>query len=214
MTTISFLTDAQQQQVEAAVASAEKRTAGEIVVMIASAAYHYPLSEVIAATAFALPLSVLLTYALGSVLWLGTRDMWLFMGLFAVLFLVCRLAVRRLPAVKRRFISRQEIDEEVEEAAVTAFYRKGLHHTRDETGVLLFIAVFEKKVWLLADRGINAKVGQDSWKEITRKLTTGIQENRAADAICTAVAEIGDLLADHFPIKPDDTNELKNLIIE
>ena len=37
---------------------------------------------------------------------------------------------------------------------------------------------------------------------------------RAADAICGAVEKIGALLAEHFPIKPHDTDELQNVIVE
>jgi putative membrane protein len=42
----------------------------------------------------------------------------------------------------------------------------------------------------------------------------GIKQKRQTDAICEAVEEIAYLLKTHFPIKPDDTDELKNLIIE
>ena len=42
----------------------------------------------------------------------------------------------------------------------------------------------------------------------------GIREKRPVEAICEAVKTVGEMLAEHFPIKADDTNELKNLIIE
>ena len=45
-------------------------------------------------------------------------------------------------------------DEEVQEAVLTAFFKEELYRTRDETGILIFISVFEHKVWVLADRGI------------------------------------------------------------
>jgi putative membrane protein len=45
-------------------------------------------------------------------------------------------------------------------------------------------------------------------------ITDGIKQKRPADAICEAVEKIGELLKTYFPIKPDDTDELKNLIIE
>ena len=45
-------------------------------------------------------------------------------------------------------------------------------------------------------------------------IIDGIKQKRQAEAICKAVEKTGDLLKEHFPIKPDDTDELDNLIIE
>jgi putative membrane protein len=209
-----FLNDSEKRQVQTAVANAEMKTAGEIVVMIVPASYSYPMAEVVGAAACALPVSILLTIYTGGLFWVGTRDMWLFMGFFAVLFFGFRYLVKGLPGFKRRFISKREVEEEVQEAAVTAFYQNGLFRTRDETGVLLYISVFEHKVWVLADRGINDKVPKDAWNEVVDVITSGIHEKCQADAICTAVESVGAMLARHFPARPDDTDELKNLIIE
>ncbi|MGD8990944.1 MAG: TPM domain-containing protein [Desulfobacterales bacterium] len=209
-----FLTLDERQQVEKAVKAAEKLTAGEIVVMIISSSYQYPLANVIGATAFALPLALVLTQLTGSKLWIGAHNMWLFLGLFTVVFILLHEIIKRTGWLKRCFISQREIDDEVKEAAVTQFFDQGLYRTRHETGVLVLISVFERRVWVLADRGINAKVRQKQWDDIVTIITEGIKQKRPADAICAAVEKIGDLLKTHFPIKPDDTNELKNLIIE
>jgi len=212
--TKKFLSGTEKKQVEAAVADAEKKTAGEIVVMIVPGSYNYPMAEVIGAAACALPVAILLSIYIGGLFWFGTRDMWLFMGVFTVLFIGFRSLVKRVLWFKRRFISKREVEEEVQEAAVTAFFQNGLFRTRDETGVLIYISVFERKVWVLADRGINGKVPKDAWNEVVDVITDGIREKRPAEAICTAVGSVGEMLSRHFPIKPDDTNELKNLIIE
>ena len=209
-----FLTDDERSRVENAVKAAEKRTAGEIVVMIISSSYQYPLAIVIGATALALPLALLLTPLTGSWLWIGPQNMWLFLGFLTVFFIIFHQVVKRTAWLKRLFISQREIDDEVEEAAVTQFFDQDLYRTRDENGVLVLISVFERRVWMLADRGINAKVQQNQWDDIVTMITDGIKQQRAADAICAAVEKIGDLLEAYFPIKPDDTNELKNLVIE
>ena len=209
-----FLTDAERHQVKEAVRTAEKLTAGEIVVMIISSSYQYPLANVIGATTFALPLALILTPLTGSWLWIGAQNMWLFLGFLTVLFVLFHAVIKRTLWLKRFFISQREIDDEVEEAAVTQFFDQGLYRTRDETGVLVLISVFERRVWVLADRGISAKVVEGQWDDIVSMITDGIRQKRPADAICAAVEKIGDLLKTHFPVKPDDTDELKNLIIE
>lgn len=160
-----------------------------------------------------MPLALLAAHYTGAWLWIGTDNMWLFLGWFALLFWLAHGLLDRWPALKRRFISRREIDEEVEEAAVTAFFRHGLYRTRDANGVLLFISVFERKVWLLADKGIHAKIPQAQWNDLVQRVTQGIGQGQRVPAISSAITEIGDLLAAHFPIRPDDTNELANLII-
>jgi putative membrane protein len=209
-----FLSQADHERIRKAVADAEKKTAGEIVCMVVSSSYPYPLANVLGATAVALPASLLGTHFLGARLWIGSQNMWLFLGLFSLCFALFYWAVERFPALKRRFISLREIDAEVEEAAINTFFRQGLYRTRDATGVLLFISVFEHKVWLLADQGIHEKVPRDEWDALMVQITRGIREGHRTDAICGAIQTIGQRLESHFPVKADDTDELKNLIIE
>jgi putative membrane protein len=171
------------------------------------------MASVLGATALALPLALLGAHVMGGWLWIGTHNMWLFLGLFALFFALFYLIVDRSPWLKRLFISKREIDEEVEEAAVTEFFKQGLHRTRDANAVLLFISVFEHKVWLLADKGIHEKVPQSDWEALVGRITRGIHKGQRGDAICDAIDDIAKLLQTHFPIKPDDTDELSNLII-
>ncbi len=209
-----FLSEEEKKQIEAAVSQAEKKTSGEIVCLIQSASYHYPMAQVLGGTAMALPAALALTPYIGGRLWLGTQNMWLFVSIFCLLFAIFYLLVKHTPPLKRWFISQREIDEEVEEAAVTSFFRHGLYRTRDATGVLIFISVFEHKVWVLADHGINAKVPEGQWDTIVAAIKDGIKAGQPAQAICQAVESAGRTLAEHFPVRPDDTDELDNLILE
>ena len=209
----SFLTEQDYQRIDDAVKAAEAKTSGEIVCMVQSASYHYPMANVLGAATFAFPSALILTPLVGGWFWLGTQNLWLFLGLFSLIFVVSYLLVKNSPALKRWFISSREIDEEVEEAAVTRFFRHGLHRTRDATGVLIFISVFEHKVWVLADHGINAKLDQNTWDGIVLTITRGIKDGQPCDAICDAVRQVGEMLESHFPIQPDDTDELSNVII-
>jgi putative membrane protein len=211
--TQKFLTPNELEQVDAAVKTAESHTSGEIVCMIRSASYHYPMAAVLAATTLTLPTALILTPLIGGWLWLGTQNMWLFLGLFSVFFIVFYLFTQNVAGLKRRFISSREIEQEVEEAAVTGFFRHGLYRTRDATGVLIFISVFEHKVWVLADHGINAKIESGAWQQIVDIITDGIKKGQSAPAICTAIQKVGHILKTHFPRKPDDTDELSNVIM-
>lgn len=209
-----FLTDDERTRVTVAVKEAEKLTSGEIVVMVISASYHYPIANIIGAAVFGLPLALIFTTLTGEWLWIGGQNMWLFLGFLIVFFILLHEIIKRTLWFKRCFISEREFKEEVEEAAITHFFNQGLYRTRDETGVLVLISVFERKVWVLADVGINAKVHEGQWDDIVKIIIDGIKQIRQTEAICKAVEKTGDLLKEHFPIKPDDTDELGNLIIE
>jgi putative membrane protein len=209
-----FINDQDIIKIENAVKEAERQTSGEIVPMIVARSYHYPLSDVIGGFAFALPVALLLTYFIGGWLWIGHHNMWLFLGLITIFFICFNQTVKRIDSLKRFFISDKEIEEEVEEAAVTAFFREGLYRTKDETGILIFISVFERRVWVLADRGINAKVKEGEWDAIVRMITEGIKNKNQTDGICKAIGETARILKEHFPKKADDKDELKNLIVE
>jgi putative membrane protein len=208
-----FLNENERDRVTEAVREAEKLTAGEIVVKIISASYHYPMANAIGAVLFALPLALVLTVLTGEWLWIGSQNMWLLLGYLTVIFIVFHEVIKRTRWLKRLFISEREVEEEVKEAAVTTFFSEGLYRTRDETGVLLLISVFEHKVWILADNGINARIQDGQWEDIVGRLIRGIKQKQQADAICEAVEQIGAILKAYFPVKPDDTNELQNLIV-
>jgi putative membrane protein len=212
--TQQFLSESDREKIQKAVRSAESQTSGEIVPMVVSYSYHYPMANVLGAVSFSLPLSILTTYLLGHIFWLGSQNMWIFMGVFGILFICFHALIKRTPFLKRIFVATVEMEEEVQEAAVVAFYKEGLYRTREETGILIFISVFERKVWVLADRGIHARVPHESWDKIVEHIVQGIKQRRQADAICEAVGIGGRLLAEHFPVRPDDTDELENLIVE
>lgn len=212
--TQQFLSDNDRENIAAAVRQAEQHTSGEIVPVVVPCSYEYPVADILGAASLSLPISIVATYLLGHLFWLGAQNMWIFMGVFGLCFIGFRALVKRTLPLKRRFVSTREMEEEVHEAAVTTFFKEGLYRTREETGVLIFISVFEHKVWVLADKGINERVPQGSWDDIVTHISQGIKQRRQAQAICEAVGMVGRLLALHFPIRSDDQNELQDLIVK
>ena len=198
----------EKQRIELAVQQAEKRTSGEIVPMVVDESYDYPRAEIIGAGLFSLATAVSLSWGFFG------ESLWHFLWLFALCYFPFKLLIRKLPTLRRRLIHPVEISAEVEEKAIVSFLEQGLHHTRDETGILILISLFEHRVHVLADRGINAVVPTGSWDEIVQIITNGIHSGDACNALCAAIESCGQLLAEHFPVKTDDTDELPNLIID
>ncbi len=215
--TKKFLTEADRKRIVESVKKVEKITSGEIVPMVVSSSYSYPLANVLGALSIGSVIAVLVTlYVSYTKSWEGftAYDLWTFPAVFSVSFVLFYFVVKLVLPLKRIFISKEEMRHEVEEAALTSFYKHGLGNTRDKTGVLIYISVFERLAYVLADEGINAKVNPDVWKEVVNRIIRGIKEKRQADGIVEAVKLCGDLLKENFPIKPDDTDELENLIVD
>lgn len=209
-----FLTVTEQNTITAAVQAAEKTTAGEIVPMVVSKSGDYPQASTVCSASLALPLSFLFTAIIGQFFWIGSQNMWLFLGIFALFFIPIYVLVQRTDRLKTYFLNEQHVEEIVSKSALAAFYRQGLYKTEGENGILLYISVLEKKVWILADAGINNKIEQSRWDAVIEELTVGIKEKQQCEAICRAINSIGSILQEHFPYKKDDTDELHNLIID
>lgn len=208
MKAANFFTEEEKARIEDTVRQVEERTRGEIVPMVVDEAYHYPRAEILGAGCFALALGTLLSWGFGH------SSVWAFLPIFLLAYYPFKVVIREVPALKRRLIAAGEIDEEVEERALVAFLDNGLHQTREGTGILILLSLFEHRVYVLADHGINHAAPRESWDRIVQMVTAGLRENRACDALCEAIQYCGDLLAEHFPPRDDDTDELPNLVVD
>jgi putative membrane protein len=104
--------------------------------------------------------------------------------------------------------------ERAQRAAMRQFLAQGLQNTKDRTGVLIFVSVAERYAAIIADEGINAKVEQNVWDGAMADLISAIKEKRAADGLLAAIERCGAVLAQHFPAKPGDKNEIPDKVVE
>ncbi|MCX6151216.1 MAG: TPM domain-containing protein [Ignavibacteriales bacterium] len=100
----------------------------------------------------------------------------------------------------------------VHELALAEFIRLKMHETRDKTGILIIILLEERKFHILADEGINEKVPDNTWDDISNEMQTEFQKGLFSEGIILGVEKVGKILQVHFPIKADDTNELSNKV--
>jgi len=201
-----FFTPAEQERIRLAVATAEKTTSGEIATMVVARSDSYReaviLTSVFCAALLALVIAIVSHHI----------TIWSYLPMAIVLFFPLQLLAKQIPALQKPFITASRLHEAVRERAVRAFYEKELYRTKDETGILIFISIFEHKVWILGDRGINARIPADSWGELVQMLVAGLKEGRAADALCEVIKCCGEELAKNFPREADDMNELRDEI--
>ncbi len=226
-----FFSEEEKIKINNAVKAAESNTSGEIATMVVAASDSYREAETLGAILTAGLLSfvveVLLEYyavSMGNNDWnrlnfssteffLYGGSIWTFIPMVFVLFLPVRHLFRSYPALKLPFAGKKRIEEAVRERAVRAFYEKRLYKTRDETGILIFISLLERKVWILGDRGVDNKLSHSAWQELVKKLTRGIREGKACEALCNVIFLMGIELERHFPRRSDDVNELSDELL-
>ncbi len=203
----SFFTEDERKGIREATREAESRTIGEIAVMVVESSDHYFEAEVLGGTLLSGLLSLVVTASFFH------SSVWWYVPLVFVLFFPLRYLFRRVPVLKSAFVGPHRKEHAVRLRAVRAFYEKGLYKTRRNTGVLFLISLFERKVRILADSGIHEKIGQETLNRFATGVSRGIRSGRACEALCEAIRGTGELLAQHFPVTADDTNELSDDIM-
>jgi len=94
--------------------------------------------------------------------------------------------------------------------AVALFERLGMHRTAERNGVLIYLAIASRKLAVIGDRAIHARVGDEYWRRVVDAMVGHLREERPRDGLVDAVRELAAVLQAHFPRRPDDDNELSN----
>ena len=196
-----------EERIRRAVAESESRTRGEIVPMIVHASDSYAHLHVAGGIAFAVT-----AFVLGMVLWPKNHPSLFLM--FELLGYLLGSLLFRFDAVKRLFLTHREMEAKVFDRALRAFYEHELHKTRESTGILILASLLERRVQILADRGIHEKVGEAEWRKAANVLTRALKERRTGDGFCEAIAICGEVLAHHFPAAGENPNELPDRTIQ
>ncbi|RMH20895.1 MAG: hypothetical protein D6696_07170 [Acidobacteria bacterium] len=205
------LFDPQQlQAVRQATRRAEARTAGEVVTYVVGRCDEYREAWWTGATLGALLAAMAAAgWSYLHELW-GVPAAWLVAPPFAGAVAGYALG-RFVPPVQRLLVPDETLERRAARRAAEAFLEEEVFATRDRTGVLIFVAYHERRVVILRDAGINAKVDAASWDVIAADLARGIRQRRAAEALVQAVEACGKLLAEHgVERRADDADELAN----
>ncbi|HYK12787.1 MAG TPA: TPM domain-containing protein [Burkholderiales bacterium] len=80
--------------------------------------------------------------------------------------------------------------------------------TAHNSGVLIYVQLVDRRIEIVADRGISAKVAQSEWDAICRRMEDAFKADRFQAGAVTAIGEITALLARHFPPLGENPNEL------
>ncbi|GIV59363.1 hypothetical protein GQ464_006780 [Rhodocaloribacter litoris] len=211
-----LFTESDRARIREAVQAAEARTAGEIVPYVMPESGRYEVAVWRGASLAAL--LALSATVLASTLYEGWGLAWLYTGWGTAAVAVAAgmlgaLLAAYVPPLKRLLTGPRLLDETVHRRAMQAFVEEEVFNTRDRTGILLFISLFEHRIEVLGDAGINALVSPDDWAEVVLRIRDGIKTGRPADGLIEAIDLCGRLLERKgVQLRADDENELPDAL--
>jgi putative membrane protein len=202
-----LLSASDRQRIEAAIADVEQNSSLEVVVAVVARSADYWQWRVLLAicTALSVAFSVLQWLPAVSPLWAVLLE--LPAGALAYLAL-------GQSALHRRLIPELASAAAVQAYAFRLFAERGLHQTRDHTGLLILISALERRVTILGDSGVHAHIGDAGWAEHVDHLVKRLREGQATAGILEVIERVQTTLGKHFPARADDTDELPNAVIE
>ncbi len=216
---LQFLNESDKKSVEQAIAEAEKLTSAEIVCAVATESGRYDRAEAYCGL-------------LGSVISLGVLHWIVYQisvqnggweitaapigwQIAAVVFgfIAGNIKASYIHSIRRFFTSATEMDQEVERAASYIFRSKGLSRTEEGGGVLLYLSLFERRLYVLTDEGVQKVTGPEFAGELRDLAQAELRTNNRADALIKPVKRAAEALKESIPCKADDEDELSNEVI-
>jgi putative membrane protein len=129
-----------------------------------------------------------------------------------VVGVVAGLASTLVPALVRVMTPASVRRRAVAMAARAAFYDRGVHHTAGRSGVLVYVALTERMVEVVADDGVVRSVEPTAWKKACAAIDGAV--GHGGEATAKALAELAPILAIALPRHVEDLNELPDAIDE
>jgi putative membrane protein len=187
-----------------AIHAAEARTSGEIVCVLAQKSVDTTALPIFiaAVVSLALPWLLVATTAMPVFRILSLQ----IAAFIAVAALLC------LPHVQALLIPRAAHRAIAHRAALQQFVVRGIAHTKDRTGILIFVSLAERYARIIADDGIAARVPQSQWQGAIDALVTHMRDGRIADGYIAAIEICGKVLETHFPSPEATRDELRDRI--
>jgi putative membrane protein len=187
------------ETVSAAIHAAETRTSGQIVCVLAHASSDYGYVPILWASALALLAPWPLIYFTP---WSVQRIYLIQLVIFIAVGLACSWTPLRFALVPRA-VRRAR----AHRAALEQFVVRRIAHTKNRSGVLIFVSLAERYARIIADDGIAEKVHGSEWQAAIDALVGHMRDGRIAQGFVAAIERCGAVLATHAP--PDGSvNEL------
>jgi uncharacterized membrane protein len=97
--------------------------------------------------------------------------------------------------------------------AAAVFEKLGMHRTAERNGVLIYVSVQDRKFAVIGDAGIHEKVRDAFWEAVRNEMLEQFKQGDIINGIVHGVRKAGTALAEYFPHRGDDRNELPDEIV-
>jgi putative membrane protein len=194
----------ERERIANAIRSAEAKTSGEIVCVLARTSTRATALPVIFAAAVALATPWLLMALTAMTV---QRILAIQVAVFLILLLLLSLPgvrVALMPRKMRRAIAHT--------MAMEQFISRGIAGNKDRAGILIFVSLAERYARIIADDEIAARVPQSAWQGAVDALIAHMRDGHIADGFIAAIDACGNELARHFPRAAGSRNELPDRI--
>ncbi|WP_339669428.1 TPM domain-containing protein [Dasania marina] len=199
------LNEQQLAQISDAINQVEQQTDAELVTVLAKQADNYYYIPTLWAALLALLVPVLLRF---TPLWLDGLDLlkaqWISFACAAIVF--------RIPAIKMLLVPKAVKQWRASSLARRQFLENNLHHTKGETGVLVFVSQAEHYVEIIADRGISLQVDNSQWQSIIDGFTEQVKTGNTQQGFISCIEQCGEILKQCAPAS-GEKNELPNHLV-
>ena len=193
-----------RERISNAIRTAEEKTSGEIVCVLAETSSSATALPVFLAAvgALALPWALMTLTAMPvyRILSLQIAAFIILVGIFC--WTPVRVAL--MPRRARRAVAHR--------VAMEQFTIRGLGRIRGRTGILIFVSLAERYARIIADEGVSARVPQSQWQAAVDALIAHMREDRIAEGFVEAINLCGNQLAQHFPRTEASRDELPDRI--
>jgi len=123
-------------------------------------------------------------------------------------FLITLYTVMLIPPVLRLFISTKRIERSVEIMGRAVFQKGGIRFTEERIGVLIFVSYFEKKVFIVSDRGVQLAVPQEDFDKIQTQFDAIFESSNISESFLKALSSTKEFFTEYIPPVENDINEL------
>ena len=192
------------ERIASAIRSAEAKTSGEIVCVLARTSSPVTALPVFIAAVAALATPwLLMAFTAMTVQRILSLQVIVFLVLLVSLCLP-RVRVALMPRKARRAVAHR--------VAMEQFISCGIAGNADHSGILIFVSLAEHYARIIADDEIASRVPQREWQEAVDILIAHIRNGRIADGFVAAIDLCGRELARHFPRTDESRNKLRDRI--
>jgi putative membrane protein len=209
-----YLNDQERIKLDQRIAEAEKRTGAQIVLAVIERSDSY----------VELPWKAFALGAAGGGLvaaWFGFfQPGWqsggaVLTAVASTLFTgaVFTLLATALPGIARYLLDAHRAESEVLQYAQAFFLDRQLFATRERTGILLLVSMFERQVVLLPDKGLDKRLSREAQRSIVNSMIAVLAEKRVGRALEIGLEALENVLTATGPAASAE-NELPNAVVE